>query len=89
MEVIIPEGGGYEFSVGDEDFELLKTIRHEASRWTTRYTSVLRHIETGKVYGYDYYRGNTESQENEYPDGKITLREMTPKTVVTEVWEYA
>ena len=88
MEVMIAKGDGCDFSQGVDGFELITTKEVGSGRWTTSYTAVLKHLETGKMYGYDYKRGNTECQENEYPDGKIELREMKSEQVTTEVWSY-
>lgn len=80
---------GSDFAAGEvEGFKLEEKIVGDSRRWVTGITSVLKHEESGKFYGYDWDRGNTESQENEYPEGEIDLPEMVKKTVTKEVWSY-
>lgn len=90
MKVEIPKGEGSSWAFGDcEGFEFVTEIAGRPRRWTTTITAVLKHVETGKHYGYDWEQGNTESQENEFPDGSVELPEMVEKEVTTKEWVVA
>lgn len=56
-------------------FELVHRESDEPRRWNTMTTTILRHKDTGLLYGITWDKANTEMGEHEYDEDAIPIHE--------------
>jgi hypothetical protein len=69
------------------EWEEVHEEREEPRRWTQTVLTVVKHPETGELWGVEWERGLTEMQENmfeEQPYRVESYEEIIPATTVTK-----
>lgn len=74
--------------MGDlEGWETLDTLSEGKGRWELYYTTIVKHLESGKCYSLDWSRGATEQQDTrpfEWDEPKLV--EVEPYEEVVVKW---
>lgn len=69
-----------------DEFELIvDELNPDRHRWTTYYTFIAKRKSDGKFFMGRWGVGNTESQDNDYPEQELEECEEIEKTVKTWV----